>query len=113
MSRSRRREDPPPRSNPTARNEPFMCIACGAEVPATEHGMPRDHCPFCLVSVHVDEIPGDRASLCGGIMDATGYEVVPGGEIALAYRCRACGVTKKVRAVVSPEPFPDAWERML
>ena len=81
-------------------------------MPATEHGKPRDHCPRCLVSVHVDVVPGDRASLCGGVMDAVRMEVLPGGEVALWHRCRRCRAEKRVRAVTAPEPMPDALERL-
>ena len=100
-----------PRRNPTARNDPFDCVACGAHVPATEHGLPRNHCPFCLVSRHVDDAtPGDRAAECGGAMTAVRYEVRSGGVLYLIHRCDVCGVERLVRAVVPPEPFPDRWE---
>ena len=32
----------------------------------------RNHCPFCLWSLHVDENPGDRACECGGEMGIPG-----------------------------------------
>ncbi len=82
--------------NPTKRDEPFTCAHCGLEVPA--HGRTaRDHCPRCLRSSHVDVIPGDRASLCGGLLDPVGL-AVGNGEITLRYRCRACGAEKVNRA---------------
>ncbi|MFN7160857.1 MAG: RNHCP domain-containing protein [Candidatus Gracilibacteria bacterium] len=56
------------------RNEPFTCIFCGKDVqPATKSS--RNHCPYCLHSLHVDEsTPGDRQSLCEGIMQPTGVQ---------------------------------------
>jgi hypothetical protein len=120
VSRSRRRKPDDDRGrigrttpdNPTALNEPFNCVECGLDVPATGHGKPRDHCPRCLASLHVDVVPGDRASLCGAVMDAVRMEVISGGEIALFHRCRSCGSVKRVRAVMPPEPLPDCLERL-
>ena len=98
------------RRNPTARNEGFACVACGADVPPTEHGKPRNHCPHCLVSLHVDDVPGDRAATCGGLMVPLRYEIASRGTLVIVHRCHACGVERRVRAVVPPEPFPDRWE---
>jgi len=49
-------------------NQDFECINCGGFVTAIKKGTIRNHCPFCLRSLHVDITPGDRASNCGGIM---------------------------------------------
>lgn len=57
-------------------NETFTCKVCGwicsPQGAGTDH---RNHCPNCLSSLHVDDEPGDRASDCGGIMDAVGVWV--------------------------------------
>lgn len=83
--------------NPTKRDEPFRCLHCGLEVPA--HGRTaRDHCPRCLRSLHVDLVPGDRASDCGGLLDPVDL-LVRGDEITIRYRCRRCGASKVNRAV--------------
>lgn len=103
--------DPRQRRNPIARNEGFACLDCGVNVPPTEHGKPRNHCPHCLASQHVDEVvPGDRLASCRGIMDAIRYEMASGGVLVIVHRCRVCAVERRVRAVVPPEPFPDRWE---
>ncbi len=39
----------------------FICEHCGREVPPLGYTS-RNHCPYCLWSLHVDENPGDRAS---------------------------------------------------
>jgi hypothetical protein len=39
----------------------FVCVHCGKEVKPLGYTS-RDHCPFCLWSVHVDVNPGDRAN---------------------------------------------------
>ena len=46
----------------------FICRNCGREVPPLGYSS-RNHCPFCLCSLHVDVLPGDRAADCGGILD--------------------------------------------
>lgn len=93
MSRSRRgpgamrrRRRGPDREGPS-----FRCRRCGLEIgrdaPGTRH---RNHCPFCLWSVHVDERPGDRASACGGGMEPIAVWVRPDCEWALVHRCGSC-----------------------
>ena len=52
------------------RNETFTCHKCGKDVTLHPTGSARNHCPYCLYSLHVDtESPGDRASDCHGLMD--------------------------------------------
>jgi hypothetical protein len=45
---------------------------CGAGVSPLTNGSYRNHCPQCLYSVHVDDVPGDRANTCGGAMRPAG-----------------------------------------
>lgn len=67
----------------------FMCEACGLVVlPAPKTS--RNHCPYCLVSKHVDIIPGDRKEVCQGLMDVIDYEYKQGKYI-LRFKCRKCG----------------------
>ena len=84
------------RRNPIRRDEAFTCAHCGGEA-APGGTRVRDHCGACLRSLHVDEVPGDRASTCGGLMDPVGLEVV-GGEAVIRYRCRRCGAARRCRA---------------
>ncbi len=94
------------RENPIARDEAFVCAHC--EVPVDAHGRTaRNHCPHCLRSRHVDEVPGDRASTCGAVMDPVAVDLV-GGHPVIHHRCRGCGVTVRVRAVLDGET-PDRW----
>lgn len=46
--------------------------------------------PHCLVSLHVDDCPGDRAANCGGIMEPISIWVRKNGEWAIIHRCRRC-----------------------
>lgn len=51
--------------------ESFICKECGRLVnPEYAGSNHRNHCPYCLTSIHADNLPGDRASLCKGKMDA-------------------------------------------
>ena len=54
----------------------------------TQH---RNHCPWCLWSLHVDEEPGDRASGCRALMEPVGVWVKRSGEWSIIHRCTACG----------------------
>ena len=55
-----------------AENTAFACVHCGSAVPANTDGHYRNHCPYCLWSLHVDELPGDRASECRQPMEPIG-----------------------------------------
>lgn len=78
--------------------ESFTCRACGASVSPDNAGtMHRNHCPRCLTSLHLDNTPGDRASLCRGIMDPVGVWIKKDGEWAIIHRCRSCGALSSNR----------------
>ncbi len=86
-------------------NLPFSCKNCGCSVTpegaGSEH---RNHCPNCLYSLHLDELPGDRASDCGGLMEPITVWVRKNGEWAILHRCRRCGkiVSNRIAADDSP-----------
>jgi len=73
----------------TARNEDFTCLNCDRQVEKTKSSY-RNHCPFCLASLHVDVFPGDRLESCHGIMDAVALNQKH-GEWIIKHRCRTCG----------------------
>ena len=89
----------------TPRGESFTCKVCetfnGPEDAGTAH---RNHCAQCLCSVHLDDDPGDRASLCHGIMDPIGVWVRKGGEWAVIHRCRSCGALRSNRVAADDNP---------
>ncbi|HBP51590.1 TPA: hypothetical protein DD455_04650 [Candidatus Shapirobacteria bacterium] len=69
------------------KKENFKCENCGFEVSGDGY---TDHCPKCLWGKHVDEeIPGDRASECGGLMKAVESTYVS-GRYKIHYRCGIC-----------------------
>lgn len=80
--------------------EDFACEKCGAEVRGDGF---TNHCPKCLWSKHVDVNPGDRAALCGGLMEPA--EVVfEAGEYSIIHKCVMCGYSKKNK-VASDDDF--------
>ena len=92
-----------------------LCTNCGKmfslAIPGMKH---RDHCNFCLRSVHIDKRPGDREVWCGegkpgsknfkhSILDPVG--VVPRERqtdpaAVMKYVCRKCGKEKYNRVAV-------------
>jgi DNA-directed RNA polymerase subunit RPC12/RpoP len=85
-----------------ARQEPFVCEHCGATVEPLQRGSYRNHCPHCLYSKHVDEEgPGDRVSLCGGLMEPIGLDSVSGKGWLVIHRCVKCG--KEIRNKAAPD----------
>jgi ribosome biogenesis GTPase / thiamine phosphate phosphatase len=82
----------------------FVCLYCGRPVtpnPAgTEH---RNHCPWCLRSIHVDNappdggLPGDRASKCGGLTEPVAISVRRDKEWVIIHRCNDCGALRENR----------------
>ncbi len=80
------------------KNEAFICKNCGRGVLPAESGTSfRNHCPECLWSMHVDLRPGDRMSVCRGMMEPIGVWVKHGDELALIHRCVKCGAIKSNR----------------
>lgn len=73
-------------------NTGFICKSCGKTVSLSGGGTRnRNHCPYCLTSVHLDNTPGDRAADCGGIMEPVSVFVRNDGEWAIIHRCKKCG----------------------
>lgn len=72
-------------------NTGFICQNCGNEVLPLTNGSYRNHCPFCLYSLHVDEKPGDRSSECGGLMEPIGITYNSNKGFQIIHRCRKCG----------------------
>ncbi len=85
-----------------AREEPFTCDHCGADVQPLGRGTYRNHCPQCLHSKHVDrDGPGDRASVCHGLMKPTGLDHRSGKGWMIRHECDVCG------KVIVNKPAPD------
>ncbi len=77
--------------------EDFTCERCGEEIKGNGY---TDHCPFCLVSKHVDIMTGDRSAKCWGLMYVERALYAHDGYI-IYYKCEKCGAHKKVGAAAS------------
>jgi hypothetical protein len=91
------------RTQPRYFEENFPCRHCGAMIctePLMSGVQHRNHCPYCLWSLHVDLWQaGDRLSACRGGMRPIGLclkqsrkkYVAESGELMLVHRCEFCG----------------------
>ncbi|OGO07284.1 MAG: RNHCP domain-containing protein [Chloroflexi bacterium RBG_13_57_8] len=76
----------------------FVCRYCGRNVSPSAPGTAfRNHCPWCLRSLHLDEKAGDRAASCGGIMEPVAISVRRDKEWVIIHRCASCGTLKENR----------------
>ena len=75
----------------------FICAHCGREVEPLGYTS-RNHCPFCLWSIHIDENPGDRACECLGLLEPIRVEPDPRKGYVIVHRCRKCGAIRRCRA---------------
>jgi len=79
----------------------FVCGHCGKEVKPLGFTS-RNHCPFCLWSRHLDELPGDRASECGGLMEPMSAQPDAKKGYIIHHRCTVCGAVRRNRAAYGP-----------
>lgn len=93
-------------------NAGFTCAHCGGTVPPLTNGSYRNHCPYCLYSVHVDRVPGDRASGCGGLMRPVALRGRPGRHPQLLHGCERCGAVRANRAAFDTAA-PDDLDLLL
>jgi len=84
------------------KKEDFLCEHCGSKVVGNGY---TNHCPSCLWSKHVDMHPGDRASVCGGMMPPVNL-ILEGKETILTHRCEKCGYEKRNKT--APNDSSDA-----
>lgn len=72
-------------------NQAFQCSHCGHFNPPAA-GTCRNHCQKCLYSRHVDlKLPGDRASVCQGLMEPVGLEQNGKKGFIILHKCLKCG----------------------
>ena len=90
----------------TKNDNGFTCINCGREV--TPLGFTsRNHCPFCLHSLHVDINPGDRANSCMGIMRPIRTEPHSRKGFLIIHQCEKCGAVVRNRAAYGKGDMQD------
>ena len=80
----------------TKNDSGFICGVCGRGVPPLVSSS-RNHCPFCLASLHVDINPGDRAEPCRGTMLPKAVSPHPQKGYVITHRCVKCGRESKNR----------------
>lgn len=93
-------------------NTSFICVICNQGVSALENGSYRNHCPFCLRSVHIDNKPGDRNSTCNGVMVACRLKYNSKKGWQIIHRCQKCGV-EKVNKIAEEGSQSDDWEKLI
>lgn len=81
----------------TKNDSGFICGHCEKEVPPLVYSS-RNHCPFCLWSLHVDRLPGDRACECRGLMKPYVVSSHPKKGFVITHKCTLCGEEKNNRS---------------
>ena len=93
-------------------DDSFICAHCGKKVEPLGYSS-RNHCPFCLSSLHVDINPGDRANPCGGILKPIRVEPDPRRGYVIIHRCQRCGGSSRCRAAHEAKIQPDDTELLI
>jgi hypothetical protein len=79
-------------------NTGFTCAHCGARVDPLPTGSYRNHCPNCLWLVHLDDVPGDRASSCRGPTRQIGVDFRAPKGFVVMHRCQKCSAERRNKA---------------
>ena len=83
--------------NFTEIDEEFTCENCGRKVKKLGYSC-RNHCPYCLYSNHVDNMPGDRQEECHGKLKPVGVELDSKKGYVIIFKCEKCGKIRKNKA---------------
>ena len=81
----------------TKLDEEFVCNNCGKKVEKLGYTS-RNHCPYCLHSIHIDINPGDREEKCHGILEPIGAEIDNKKGYVIIFKCKKCGAIRKNKA---------------
>ena len=90
----------------TKNDSGFICKNCGREVTPLGYTS-RNHCPYCLCSLHVDINPGDRANDCHGILRPIQTLPDPKKGYVIIHRCEKCGQTVRNKAALDGDQADD------
>ncbi|MBQ7500449.1 MAG: RNHCP domain-containing protein [Clostridia bacterium] len=96
----------------TKNDSGFICAHCGKKVEPLGYSS-RNHCPFCLWSLHVDVMPGDRANECGGQMEPVAVLSDPRKGYIIIHKCAKCGEIRRNKAASEAPVQPDDIGLML
>lgn len=94
-------------------NTAFACANCGVQVRPLRNGSVRNHCPVCLCSLHLDVLPGDRASDCGGLLRPVGVGHHPKKGWMILHRCEQCGFEGRNKAALDDPDQPDDYAEIV
>ena len=90
----------------TKNDDSFICAHCGKEVKPLGYSS-RNHCPFCLWSLHVDKNPGDRAEECRGELRPVKVLPDPKKGYIIVHKCEKCGAIRRNKAAHDAKVQPD------
>lgn len=96
----------------TKNDNGFVCAHCGKAVEPLGYSS-RNHCPFCLWSLHVDVNPGDRANTCGGQMEPIAARPDAKAGFVILHRCTRCGALRPNKAAYGGENQPDRTKLLI
>ena len=88
-------------------NTGFICLNCTKIIEKLTNGSYRNHCPFCLYSLHVDNWPGDRANACQGLMEPVGLTYKPKKGWQIIHRCLKCAATSVNKVAIDTDQADD------
>ena len=84
-----------------------VCVNCGRQV--EKLGVTsRNHCPYCLHSLHVDIVPGDRANTCKGLLRPIAIETNAKKGYVIVFKCDKCGAITRNKSADD-----DDFEKLL
>ena len=78
----------------TKNDNGFVCAHCGRQVEPLGYTS-RNHCPYCLWSLHVDMNPGDRACECHGGLEPISVLTDPKKGYIVVHKCTKCGAIRR------------------
>jgi len=81
----------------TKNDEGFICKNCGELIEPLKYSS-RNHCPYCLNSLHLDIMPGDRLNECGGILEPVLTQPDSKKGWIINFKCVKCGETVRNKA---------------
>ncbi len=89
-------------------NNDFICENCGTHVPPHANSS-RNHCNLCLFSKHMDlNEPGDRLSLCYGVMKPVSLEYSGKKGDIIVHKCEKCG-----KVIKNKMADDDNWDAII
>lgn len=82
----------------------FICINCNKKIEKLKYTS-RDHCNYCLYSIHIDIQPGDRLNECKGILIPINCFTTSKKGMVIEYKCSKC--KKIVRNIAAKDDNKD------